>query len=154
MIIIYQIDTTMAHLGKGNLNWGIAQITLTCGLVWNSVLINDQCGRAQSTVGAPSHGQVCMGNITESVSEPISAVSWILPLQSGRPAAVLEEVSQSTPQFHLHSGSSRLSAVDQPRNYPKQPAVTLCSFQAGQDCLSFCLPLLNIWRAGENGSVS
>lgn len=63
---------------------------------------------------------------------------------------MLEEVSQSTPRFHLPSGSSHLRTVD----YPKQPSVTLCSFQAGQGCLSFCLPLLNIWSAGENGSVS
>lgn len=74
-------------------------------------------------------------------------MSSILPLQSGRLAGVLEEVSQSMPWFHLHLWNFRLWTVNQQRSYQKQPDVIFYSFQAGQGCLSFWQDLLNIWIA-------
>lgn len=118
-----------------------------CGLISESVeialLARRNCGTVQSLMRAATFINVPRAHVS-SVRD-LTPAEWAAcrGAQGGVP---------STPPFCLHSGSSRLRTIDQPRNYQEQPAVTLL-FPSRSGLLIF-LPLLNIWSAGGSGSVS
>lgn len=118
-----------------------------CGLISGSLeialLAQRNCGAVQSLMRAATFIKVPRAHVSSVLD--LTPAEWAAcrGARGGVPSIL---------RFCLHSGSSGLRTVDQPRNYREQPAVTLL-FPSRSGLLIY-LPLLNIGCAGGSGSIS